>query len=339
MLSRRPAARGPLSELLATELVRPVHALPTVPPPTDLDAIRDEDLHLALYLLYELHYRGLPGVDDRWEWEPSVLALRGSLEAVFEDALLDAAPRAGVAVPAPGDMDVAMHALADADPSPSLAKHLERDGTREQLLEFLTHKSAYLLKEADPQAFSIPRLTGPPKAAMVEILADEYGGGRPERVHATLYAEMLEAVGLDPSYGAYLEHAPGVTLATVNLMSLFGLHRRLRGAAAGHLALYEMTSAVAARRNGAALRRLGFDDERATEYFDEHVAADAVHESIALVDLAGGVVRHDPSAAAHVLWGAQCSVVVDGAMGRHVMDAWEAGRSSLRVPLELPTPA
>ncbi len=339
MLSRLPTPRGPLSALVVTELVRPVHALPAVAPPTGADPIRDDDLHLALFLLYELHFRGLPGVEDRWEWEPSVLALRGALEDVFEAGLLAAAPRAGVAVPPAGEVDVAMHALADGDPAPSLARHLERDGTREQLLELLAHKSTYLLKEADPQAFAIPRLEGPPKAAMVEILADEYGGGRPDRVHALLYAEMLEAVGLDPSYGAYVEHAPGVTLASVNLMSFFGLHRRLRGAAAGHLALYEMTSSVAARRNGAALRRLGFDTEAAVAYFDEHVAADAVHESIALVDLAGGIVRHDPQIADSVLWGARCSIVVDGAMAEHVKAAWDAGRSSLRVPLELPAAA
>ena len=48
--------------------------------------LRDEDLQLALYCSYELHYRGLPDVDDAWEWEPSLLALRRSLEERFEDA-------------------------------------------------------------------------------------------------------------------------------------------------------------------------------------------------------------------------------------------------------------
>ena len=73
-----------------------------------------------------------------------------------------------------------------------------------------------------------------------EIQADEYGGGVTERIHAQLFADAMEAVGLDSTYGAYLEHLPAVTLATVNLMSLFGLHRRWRGAIVGHLALFEM---------------------------------------------------------------------------------------------------
>ena len=67
----------------------------------------------------------------------------------------------------------------------------------------------------------------------------------------------MDAVGLDATYGAYLDQIPGVTLATVNLMSLFGLHRRLRGAIVGHLALFEMTSSVpepALRQRPAAAR-------------------------------------------------------------------------------------
>ena len=44
-------------------------------------------------------------------------------------------------------------------------------------------------------------------------------------------------------------------------MSLFGLHRRRRGAIVGHLALFEMTSSVPNRRYADGLRRLGFGDD------------------------------------------------------------------------------
>src|SRR3954453_19125102 len=112
----------------------------------------------------------------------------------------------------------------------------------------MVHRSAYQLKEADPHTWAIPRLHGGPKGAMVEVQADEYGGGRPERIHAQLFADSMSALGLDAGYGAYLDHLPAPTLATVNLMSLFGLHRRLRGAIVGHLALFEMTSSLPNRR-------------------------------------------------------------------------------------------
>src|SRR3712207_8856172 len=101
----------------------------------------------------------------------------------------------------------------------------------------------------------------------------------------------MEALGLDARYGAYVDHIPAITLATVNLMSMLGLHRRRRGAIIGHLALFEMTSSLPNRRYANAVRRLGFDTEEATAFFDEHVEADAVHEAVASVDLAGGLDR------------------------------------------------
>ena len=335
-MPKLPPARGEVSEALLEKLRLPAHSLTAIADTEPSDPLSDEDLQLALYLCYELHYRGLDGVDERWEWEPSLLELRARLEARFEDALLAGAGPPDEA-PAAEEMDVALRALADEDEGPSLSKRVERDATFGQLLEFMVHRSAYQLKEADPHSWALPRLHGGPKAAMVEVQADEYGGGRADRIHAQLYADAMEDVGLDPTYGAYLDHVPGVTLATVNLMSLFGLHRRLRGAIVGHLALFEMTSSIPNRRYAAGLRRLGHDG-RATEFFDEHVLADAVHENIAAVDLAGGLARQEPALSAQILWGARCLALLDARWGAHVNDAWDAGRSSLREPLEALTP-
>jgi hypothetical protein len=317
-----PGQRGDATEQLLEALQQPLHAV-SIPDPVD-----DEDLHLALYLCYELHYRGLPGVDERWEWEPSLLAARRELEDRFEAELFRrlGRPSGGAA---PEEMDLALRAIADSDDAPSLSRFVERTATLDQVLEFLVHRSAYQLKEADPHSFAIPRLSGPAKAALVEIQADEYGGGRADRMHAELFARSMDEVGLDRTYGAYLDRIPGVTLATVNLMSLLALHRRRRGAIVGHLALFEMTSSIPNRRYGNGLRRLGLGS-RATAFFDEHVEADAVHEAIAAVDLAGGLVRSEPGLAADVLWGARALVLVEGDWARHVMDAFEAGRTSLR---------
>jgi hypothetical protein len=326
-----PSPRGDTSEALISAL----HASPgvlTAVPVADDDALSGEDQHLALYLLYELHYRGLPGIDDRWEWDPALLSLRLALEQRFESALMDriGAPSDGVE---PAEMDLALRAIADADEAPPVSTRIERQAPLAEVLEFLVHRSAYQLKEADPHSWALPRLWGPPKAAMVEIQADEYGGGRPDRIHAQLFADAMEALGLDARYGAYLDHIPGVTLATVNLMSMVGLHRRWRGATVGHLALFEMTSSLPNARYARGLRRLGFDG-RATAFFDEHVEADAVHENLAAVDLAGGLARQQPELARDVLWGARALVDVEARWARHLMAAWEAGDSSLLLPLE-----
>jgi hypothetical protein len=120
----------------------------------------------------------------------------------------------------------------------------------------------------------------------------------------------------------------------VNLMSLCGLHRRLRGAIVGHLALFEMTSSVPNRRYAAGLRRLGFG-EQACQFFDVHVVADAVHESVAAVDLAGGLAKQNPRLGADILWGARALLAIDGRWARHIMSAWQDDVSSLRPALAL----
>jgi hypothetical protein len=317
-----PLPRGPVSEALVAALRDPPHRLDLRAGDPD-----HEDLHLALYCCYELHYRGFDGVDDDWEWEPSLLALRAELERRFEAELLEVVGAPGEP-PAPEEIDAVLRELVIADDTPALSKYVEREATVAQIMEFMIHRSAYQLKEADPHSWALPRLWGAPKAAMVEIQADEYGSGRADDIHAALFARAMDAVGLDSRYGAYLDQIPAVTLATVNLMSLFGLHRRRRGAIVGHLAVFEMTSSVPNRRYGAGLRRLGYGED-ATAFFDVHVVADAVHESIAAVDLAGGLARQDPRLGADIVWGAQALLAIDGRWVRHVMAAWEAGDSSL----------
>ena len=94
-----------------------------------------------------------------------------------------------------------------------------------------------------------------------------------------------------------------------------------------------MTSSVPNRRYANGLRRLGLGGD-ATDFYDEHVVADAVHENVAAVDLAGGLARQAPELAADILWGAAALIELEGRFARHLLDSWEAGRSSLRRPVE-----
>src|SRR4029077_18903154 len=79
------AARGPLTEMLLAHL-RGEAGLEQQT--VEVDPRTDDDLHLALYLCYQLHYGGLDGVSDDLEWDPALLAFRDVLEAAFENALL-----------------------------------------------------------------------------------------------------------------------------------------------------------------------------------------------------------------------------------------------------------
>jgi hypothetical protein len=323
-----PDPRGPISDAVLTALRRAPG--PVEQPNVSVDdVLADDDLQLALYCCYELHYRSFRGVDPYWEWNPDLIAARERLEYLFEDSLRESLPAETVAAP---EVEATLRELVAEDDGPPLARTLERRAGMEQFREFAVHRSAYQLKEADPHSWAVPRLSGRPKEALVEVQADEYGGGRPGRMHATLFANAMSELGLDSSYGAYLDRLPGSTLATVNLMSLFGLHRRLRGAIVGHLAAFEMTSPGPNGRYARGLRRLGLG-EAATEFFDEHVEADAVHEAIAAHDLAGGLAHLEPELAGDIVFGARALLLLEARFAAAILQAWDAGRSSLLVPL------
>lgn len=323
-----PTPRGPVSEHLIEHLRRPVHQLSALPEVRD-DALTDDDAALALYACYELHYRGLSGVDEAWEWEPTLLHERRRLERRLIDDLLQRAGPVPIGLSTAATAD-ALSALADAG-GPSLSTYVAERGTLEQVRELAIHRSAYQLKEADPHTWAIPRLTGRAKAALVDIQMGEYGNGVAAEVHAALFAEVLDALGLVPTYGAYVDLLPGVTLSTCNLVSMFGLHRSWRAALVGHLALFEMCSVEPMGRYRAALERLGFGP-RATRFYQRHVVADARHQDVALHDMVGGLLEEEPLLGGEVVFGARALATVEGLFAQHVLDSWEAGRSSLRRP-------
>ena len=295
---------------------------------SNAEPIGDDDIQVSLAMLYGLHYQGWDGVDERWEWHPALLRARATLESPFERALREiAAPR--MRTLAPAEVPDALFEMTAPDGKPGLAAYLAKEADLGQWREFAMHRSLYQLIEADPHTWAIPRLTGLAKAALVEVQADEYGGGRLERMHSVLYARLLRALDLDDSYGAHVDAVPAVTLAWMNVMSLFGLHRRLRGAIVGHLAAYEMTSPLPCRLYGNGLRRLGLGRD-ATDFYDEHVEADAVHEQIAGRDLAGGLAAAEPELVDDIIFGAAAELALDDLLGDHVLGSWRAGRSSLR---------
>jgi Iron-containing redox enzyme len=330
-----PPSRGRLSSWLVTTLTGADPAaqchgpVPPMPGPVpDMPAWHDDDLQLALWCCYELHYRGFDDVDERWEWNPAVIGFRGTLERRWLASLrgfasLGAVPSAAVADTLTG--------LARRTGGPDLSGYLAREADKGQFTEYVAHRSVYQLKEADPHSFGIPRLTGAVKAALVEIQADEYGGGMPERMHSELFRTTMRWAGLEDEYGLYVPAAPAVTLAVSNLMSVFALNRRWLGALLGHLAALEMTSTSPNKRYSAGARRLGAD-EAARRYFDEHVAADAVHEQIAAHDLCGGYAAQRPGASADILFGASCCLALDDELARYLLSCWRAGRPSLLLP-------
>lgn len=320
---RLPAPRGPISEALIRYLGAPGGPLALGPGVAD-DPLLSDDVQLALFVCFELHYRGFEEVSDDREWDPEVIGFRNGLVAAFEAALENKVGRREIA---PDEVEDRLRAIAASEEGPSLSRYLERDATLDEFREFVAHRSIYHLREADPHTWVVPRLSGRAKAALVEIQTDEYGDGIYERMHSRLFEELMSSLDLDPAYGAFVGRVPGTTLATLNLMSVFGLSRRWRGAAAGHLALLEMDSSVPNRRYADGLRRLGRAD--ATRFYDEHVEADSVHEAIAAHDLAGGLARQEPELASDIVFGAEALALIEGYFARTLLGAWQQGTTSL----------
>lgn len=321
-----PRSRGPLSTALLAWWTRG-EPLPDEVPEVG-NALVDDDLHLALWACYQLHYDGFADVDDHLEWDPATLRFRAALEAMFEHDLRLEHRAADL----PESPPCALRAIAGWA-GPPLARTVGSRGTLEELREVSIHRSAYQLKEADAHTFTIPRLRGPGRAALIEIQADEYGDGVPGEAHSELWAAAMTDLGLDATYGAYVDRLPGVTLATDNLISMFGLHRRLRGAAAGHLALFEMCSVAPLSHYLRAAQRVG-GLPALERFYEVHIDIDDHHAQLAVEGMITPMVEAHPEIGPDVVLGAAALSRVEARFAEHVLRSWAAGRSSL-----LPAPA
>jgi hypothetical protein len=308
-----PKPRGPLSDAVLSALLQlpaePVAAISTQPESPD-------DAAITLWVLQELSYRGFDGVDVD-EWEPELVRVRRRLEDDLEAQLRARWP----GVPDGVDLETDFFDWVAGHDGPSLARHVQTEATEEQVLDLLRVRSVYHLKEADPTTWVIPRLPHAPKAALVELQYDEYGVGDPARVHSQLFARGLEASGLRAEYGAYVDEAPVEILEQNTALSMFGLQRRLRGAAVGHLAAFEATSSLPSRRLAQGLERLGFPAQMAA-YYSEHVEADAVHEQVAVRDICAALVREEPLLEPDVWFGAWACLDLEDRTARRLLSAW-----------------
>jgi hypothetical protein len=289
-------------------------------PVLDVRPSTPEDAAVALWVLHELHYRGFDDVPEDREWDPELVRLRGRLEADLEARLRSRFVRPEVDS---GLVEEFFDWVAAHD-GMSVAAHVQRDADRDQVLELLRIRSIYHLKESDPTTWVLPRLGVGAKAALMELQYDEYGGGDPNRVHHHLYARGMQASGLDPTYGAYLDEVPVEILEQNNAMSLFGLNRRLRAAALGHLAAFEATSSLPSRRMVQGLDRLGFPEEM-VGYYAEHVEVDAVHEQLAVRTICGRLLEEEPELEDDVWFGAFTCLDLEDRFARATLARWGIG--------------
>lgn len=309
-----PTPRGPLSEqLIAVLSEQSTSKRLSRPPITDP---LDEDVQLALYICYELHYRGFDGVSGDWEWDGTLLDWRAHLERAFVKLLrAETSGRSEAA-------EIVDQLTVESDDGSGMSHYMLNQGTWAQMLDLFKARSMYHLKEADPHAFVIPRLTGRAKAALVAVEFDEYGAGKEERVHAQLFADLMAAAGLNPEYLHYFDEVPGEALANVNFMSMCGLHRDLRGALVGLFAAGEIVNPPSAGRMVKALNRLEAPQE-CVHFYAEHVEADAVHEQVMRRDVLGDLLEREPELGRDVVFGVEGAAFLESRLAASLIDRWE----------------
>ncbi|MGW0041876.1 iron-containing redox enzyme family protein [Rhodococcus sp. NPDC003348] len=326
-----PVPRGPISCEIISALSDSPQSMRRPPPLGHADPLGG-DVQLALHVCYELHYRGFRGVDPDWEWDPELIRARSAMERAF-------LARVRAEIPGGADVEGALDEVAaDTPESGGVSAHLERAGTWDEMREYFVHRSIYQLKEADPQAWVIPRLREGAKCALVAVEFDEFGAGRPERVHSTLFENLLRAADLHTGYLGYLDCVPPETLATVNLTSLCGLRRGLRGALVGQFAAAEISTPPSARRLVAALERMHAPPP-CVHFYAEHVEADAVHEQVLRTDVVGAMLDQEPELATDVVFGIQAAALLDSRLTDLVLSSWRHGVSSLLAVGRRPEPA
>jgi len=313
-----PQPRGRLSEGVVVALRSGRPALLDGLDPVYADS--DDDAALALWTLQELSYRGFRGVEETLEWDARVVGLRVALERAWEEELraLCGAPT-GDTVPV--DVGSTILEMAEADDGPSVAAAVQRHATVDQVRSLLAQRAVYHLKESDPVAWLVPRLEAGPKSALAALQADEYGNGVAGRLHHAMFTAGLQEWGIDATYGATIDEAYVETLQQSTTVTMFGLHRRLRGAAAGHLAAFEATSSIPSSRMAQGLRRLGYEGAMAA-YYDEHVEADAVHEQLAARDICGAMVAREPHLWADVHLGVRAVFELEARFATRLLDSW-----------------
>jgi hypothetical protein len=326
LADRRVGDPGFAEDLLASARAVAVGAF------DDEDPEAAEIAHRALYLLYAQAAWSPVWAPRTNEHDPLLHEVLGTLEGAFERQLSrtplpEAPPREPDAFCA-WLQDVALE--RELVPASGMGPFLREHATLDQMREIVAQRSLFFLKEPDPWAMVIPSLHGTAKAGLIDVLLDEYGWGRYEHMHSTVYETLMRKLDLETEYDAYRDRAAWQYLAALNLQGMYARNRRLCRRMYGYIYLVEADSPRSMANYLAAWARLGVDDPDVTRFYDLHVTADEGHQQVALDEMIRPVVTAEPAAAPEIARGVLEGIVVHSWFSRHLVESFAVGRSSLR---------
>lgn len=197
----------------------------------------------------------------------------------WQDLVRTAAPIASVT-----ELQSALEHLVTASPQPFTSPRtwLVEEMGLEALQRLLSEYAIDGLTEASAMFAIVPRLQGRAQAAVMRILIDEFGCGNPQRVHAELYRQLLQELGLSTDLKEYLDTVNEESLAFVNVYHWLTKRAPRVDAYLGALAYTEMAIPTSFASFAVACERLGI---RQRTYFTEHVHIDPYHTQDALLAL------------------------------------------------------
>ncbi len=202
--------------------------------------------------------------------------------------------------------------------------------TLEQMKEVVAQRSLFFLKEPDPWTMVIPSLHGRAKAGLIDLILDEYGWGRYDQMHSTVYEVLMGKLGLETGYDHYLDQASWQSLAGLNAQAMMARHRRMARRMYGYVYLVESESPGAMKNYLKAYERFGIDDPEVLSFYELHIDADEGHSDVALNEVVMPVVRDEPDARAEIARGVVEGRWIHHLFSAHLVACFEAGRTSLR---------
>ena len=126
--------RGPLSEAVLQALTgirdaEGLSALASGSVERAVNVTHDDDLQLALFVLYASSYGSLETLDPTQEWNPELIETRRTIERAFEQELRERVPLPDLPEPTVDDVARALFALTAEDGGPSLSRYLAKRAT------------------------------------------------------------------------------------------------------------------------------------------------------------------------------------------------------------------
>lgn len=286
-----------------------------------------EDVHRSLFHLYSRRVWNAPSAPLSAGLDHALQLIRDNLEREFRESL--ASKRDGLLSAPPADRSELASWFAELatgthpHENPQWPAFIREEISLEQLKQIVSHRSLFFLREPDPWIYAVPTLAGVAKAGLMDLLLDEYGWGKLDHMHSTIYAKLMESLGLETALDHYEPSTPWQFLATQNHQWMLALTPGLSRQLLGTIYLTEADSPAAMNNYLAAWKRLEISDADVIHFYELHVTADENHRDVALQEVLMPVCDLDPNASHEIACGIFDGKSLEADYANNLLDGFE----------------